>query len=195
MPNSWLNKGGNILSKVKIICLGDSTTFGFPFGPADSWVGMLEEEIFGEVINKGINGNTTTDMLARFEGSVLKYRPDFVVITGGINDVVGGESLDRIQWNYTRMVETALTNNIKPIIGLPSAVDFVPWEKILQKLRDRLKEYANQLDLNIIDFSQAFYDEAGNIKTELLLADGGHPSQEGYKQMFMQININIFGNV
>ncbi len=180
------------MAKIKIVCLGDSTTFGFPFGPPDSWVQMLDEEIFGEVINKGINGNTTTDMLERFERAVIVNKPDFVIITGGINDVVSGESLDRIKWNISQMVETSLAHNIRPVVGLPSAVDYAAWEKSLQKLRNWLREYAHQLNLQVIDFASAFYDNDGHLKTNLLLADGGHPSQEGYKQMFKQINLDIF---
>lgn len=180
------------MAKIKIVCLGDSTTYGFPYGPLDSWVKMLSDEIFGEVINKGISGNTTTNMLDRFDRAVLAYKPDFVIITGGINDVVGEESLDKIKWNIKQMADKALAHNIKPIIGLPSAVDFKPWEKTLQKLRSWLIDYAQQLNISFIDFSQAFYDEENNIKTELLLADGGHPTKEGYKQMFKQINLDIF---
>lgn len=180
------------MAKVKIICLGDSTTFGFPYGHQDSWVTMLSKEIFGEVINKGINGNTTSDMLERFEKAVLVNKPDFVIITGGINDVVGSESLDRIKYNFTEMIEKSLAHGIRPVIGLPTPVDYIPWEKSLQKLRIWLREYAENLNLDVIDFSKAFYDSDGNIKTDLLLADGGHPSREGYKQMFKQIDLNIF---
>lgn len=180
------------MAKIKIVCLGDSTTFGFPFGPQDSWVKMLGEEIFGEAINKGINGNTTGDMLERFARDVLAYKPDFVIITGGINDVVCGESQDRIKHNIMQMVEKSLAHNITPILGIPTPVDYVSWEASLKKLRTWMREYAESLNINVIDFSKAFFDEDGNIKTDLLLADGGHPSQEGYKQMFKQIDLNIF---
>lgn len=180
------------MSKIKIVCLGDSTTFGFPFGHQDSWVRMLDEEIFGEVINKGINGNTTSDMLDRFDRAVLAHKPDFVIITGGINDVVCGESQDRIKQNITDMVEKAIAHGIIPVLGIPTPVAYVPWEKSLQKLRAWMREYAEKLNIDIIDFSKAFFDEEGNIKTELLLADGGHPSREGYKQMFNQIDLDIF---
>lgn len=180
------------MAKIKIVCLGDSTTFGFPYGHQDSWVKMLSEEIFGEVINKGINGNTTTDMLNRFERAVLVNKPDFVIITGGINDVVCGESLDRIKYNITQMIQKSLAHGIRPVIGLPTPVDYIPWEKSLQKLRIWMREYADDLNLDIIDFSKAFYDNDGNIKTDLLLPDGGHPTREGYKQMFNQVDLNIF---
>jgi len=55
-----------------------------------------------------------------------------------------------------------------------------------------MRELAEVKGLPVIDFAAAFYDEAGNIKRELLLADGGHPDIEGYKQMFKQIDLRIF---
>lgn len=180
------------MAKIKIVCLGDSTTFGFPYGHQDSWVKMLSDEIFGEVLNKGINGNTTSDMLERFDKAVIANKPDYVIITGGINDVVCGESQDRIKQNIMDMVEKALAHGIIPVLGIPTPVDYVPWERSLQKLRMWMREYAENLNIAIIDFSKAFFDSEGNIKTELLLDDGGHPSREGYKQMFNQIDLSIF---
>ncbi|NLJ73085.1 MAG: GDSL family lipase [Syntrophomonadaceae bacterium] len=178
--------------KPTIVCLGDSTTYGFPFGPLDSWVKILSEELKAEIINKGINGNTTTNMLYRFDNAVLKHKPHYVIITGGINDVVSGESLDRILHNITTMVEKAENHNVIPIIGLPTPVDFKPWEKVLQNLRQLLVEYANERNIALINFAQAFYNTDGTINTKLLLDDGGHPSREGYKQMFKQINLAVF---
>ncbi len=180
------------MAKVRIVCIGDSTTYGFPYGPQDSWVKMLENEIWGQVLNKGINGNTTTNMLYRFDRAVLPYEPDYVIIMGGINDVVANESLDKIQFNIGQMVEKALQNNIIPVIGLPTPVDFKPWENILQKLRVWLANYASHHNLNIINFAQAFFRNDGTIRTDLLLDDGGHPAREGYKLMFRQIDLNIF---
>lgn len=44
-------------------------------------------EIGLHIINAGIGGNTSSDLLARFERDVLSYEPDWVSICIGINDV------------------------------------------------------------------------------------------------------------
>ncbi|MDO4618493.1 MAG: SGNH/GDSL hydrolase family protein [Clostridia bacterium] len=44
-------------------------------------------------INKGISGNTSSDLLRRLEDDVLKYKPDIISILVGINDVLMGENL------------------------------------------------------------------------------------------------------
>lgn len=177
----------------KIVCLGDSITYGFPWGPSVSWVTMLGRALEdAEVINRGINGNTTGDMLRRFDRSVLAHNPTHVIIMGGINDVVVGESFDRITCNIRNMVERALQEKIKVILGLPTAVDEPVWEKLLERLRVWMKDYAAEKNLTVIEFNKAFYDEKGRVRTDLLLADGGHPNTEGYKAMFAQIDLRIF---
>lgn len=178
--------------KIKIVCLGDSITYGFPFGPQASWVRMLSEVIDAEIINKGINGNMTTDMLNRFERAVLNNNPTHVIIMGGINDVICGESFDRIVWNLRSMAEQARAANIQVILGIPTGVDDPYWEKLLTRIRFWIKDYAKKNQLKTIDFARAFFDTDGNLKDELLLADGGHPTMAGYQAMFEQIDLSIF---
>jgi len=122
-------------ARLRIVCLGDSITYGFPWGPEASWVSMLARVIDGEVINKGINGNTTWDMVNRFDRAVLKYNPTHVIIMGGINDVICGESFDRIAFNLQAMVDKALDAGIKVILGLPTAIDNEYWEKLVVRIR------------------------------------------------------------
>ncbi|MDD2586481.1 MAG: SGNH/GDSL hydrolase family protein [Syntrophomonadaceae bacterium] len=176
----------------KIVCIGDSITYGFPFGPHESWVKMLDEVMEEKIINLGINGNTTGDMLRRFERAVFRHNPTHVIIMGGINDVICGESFDSITWNISRMVDLSLKHNIKVILGLPTAVDEPGWEKMIQRIRDWIIDYADQKHLAVINFARAFYDDNGELRHELLLDDGGHPSVKGYKAMFEQIDLNVF---
>lgn len=182
------NKNRNL----KIVCLGDSITYGFPWGPSVSWVQMLGDALDCEVINKGINGNTTGDMLNRFERAVLKHTPTHLILMGGINDVFMGESFDRIVWNLHEMVDRAIDAGVKVILGLPTVIDDEYWEKLVMRIRQWMRNYAQEKALPFIDFSAAFYDQYGQVRKELLLADGGHPDIEGYKEMFRQIDLSIF---
>jgi len=179
-------------NKCKIVCLGDSITYGWPWGPEVSWTTMLGNAIDGEVINRGIPGDTTTQMLHRFDKAVLKFNPTHLVIMGGINDVVCKESFDRIVWNLRTMAEKASEHQIKVIFGMPTAVDDEYIEHLVSRIRAWIKEYASQNDIPVIDFDQAFYDQNKRILTELLAADGAHPTKEGYLAMFAQIDTSIF---
>lgn len=179
---------------MKIVCLGDSITWGFPFGPQDSWVAMLQEQLQVEIINRGINGNTTSDMLARFERHVLQEKPTHLILMGGINDVVCQDPYDVTVHNLRTMVDRALAAGITVILGTPTAVDYPPWERSIQRLREWIHDLAAQLDLYVIDFHKAFYDQDGNLRTDLLLPDGGHPTRSGYQAIFEQIDMGIFNS-
>ncbi|NLO22441.1 MAG: GDSL family lipase [Syntrophomonadaceae bacterium] len=177
---------------MKIVCLGDSITWGFPVGPSVSWVKSLQESLGVEIINKGINGNTTSDMLRRFDQAVLSYKPSHVIIMGGANDILMAESFDRIVTNIRLMDEKAEENGIKTVFGLPTPIDDRYLEDLLARIRDWMRNYAELKNIPVIAFNRAFYDEKGRLRTELLLLDGAHPAEEGYQEMFKQIDLHIF---
>lgn len=181
-----------MLDDIKIVCLGDSITYGFPYGPSHSWTTMLQNVIGGQVINQGIPGNTTTQMLQRFNQVVRRYKPTHIIIMGGINDIVIRDSFDRITLNLKTMAEKARENNIEVILGQPTVVDEPEIERLIQRIRTWINDYSKEQKIPIIDFAQAFYDENNNILTDLLAVDGAHPTRAGYQAMFKQIDLKIF---
>ncbi len=87
----------------KIVCYGDSNTFGFDaknFGRLDEntrWCGILKHRFSGraEIINMGLNGRTVmTDDFTRpdrnacksFESDISGIIPDIIIIMLGTND-------------------------------------------------------------------------------------------------------------
>lgn len=179
---------GEVKNGVKIVCLGDSLTWGFPFGPQYSWVYLVSQRYGLEMINKGINGDTTEGMLDRFEQDVVRYRPTHVVIMGGTNDVIIRESLDRIQYNLTQLVETSQKSGIIPVLGLPIPLGWREPEKRLARLRHWIVDFANSRQIRVIDFATPFFNpETGGVREELLL-DGGHPTVKGYEVMSQQVD-------
>ena len=180
--------------RIKVVCLGDSITWGFPYGPEYSWVTMLNEamDMEAEFINEGINGNTTDNMLRRFYRSVIKHEPTHLVILGGANDVLWQESIDRIVHNLQTIAEKAREAGIKVIMATPTGIDHREVERRLDRIRAWIKSYARQNDLPVIDFAAAYFDAEGKIRSELLLPDGAHPNKNGYRAMFEEIDKNIF---
>jgi acyl-CoA thioesterase I len=178
--------------ELRVVCLGDSITWGFPHGSEYSWVHMLDKKMDGDFINQGINGNTTTDMLRRFDRSVLCFQPTHVVIMGGLNDIIWGDSFDRISWNLQEMVKIAQKHGIKAILGTPTCVVQPGIERLAERIRSWIKKYGRDNDIPVIDFGKAFLDGSGGICREMLLADGAHPSRAGYQALFEAIDRNIF---
>lgn len=174
-----------------IVCIGDSITYGYPYGPEISWTEMLARASGHKVINRGINGNTTSDMLERMKRHVLDLNPDYVIIMGGHNDIVWRESIDRIIWNLEQMAIMAENQKIKVVWGLPVPFDEPEFERRLERVRQWIRNYARQKGQPVIDFYSAFFDHNGQLRTELLL-DLAHPTPEGYKAMFECITLDIF---
>lgn len=166
---------------MKIVCLGDSLTYGFPYDEEVSWAADINK-IFGiETLNKGINGDTTHDMLRRFGADVLQHNPTHVAIMGGTNDAYVGESLKNTKNNILRMIELAKTQEIQTILALmPPVADSS--EKSLISIRNLIKEICIQEQLSLLDFYNIFLTDEGVINNELF-CDDCHPNLAGYQVM------------
>jgi lysophospholipase L1-like esterase len=180
----------------RIVCLGDSLTWGFPYGPLYSWVHLVGEQYRLNLINHGINGNLTEDMLARFERDVVSAKPSHVIIMGGTNDVIIRESFPRITLNLEQIVEQAFKWEIQPILGLPIPLGWSEPEVRLARVRDWIQNFAAQKNLPVINFAQGFYRLMTQGEYELrwdLLLDGSHPTIEGYEAMAEQFDPAALG--
>ena len=75
----------------RIVCFGDSVTFGWNIDYKNSYPNLLEGLLRGDyakvkVINSGIGGNTILDAYDRVENDVISYNPHLAVINFGLND-------------------------------------------------------------------------------------------------------------
>lgn len=72
---------------VRILCLGDSITFG-TLSPSYNWPNFLEQMLINEnydaeVINAAMPGNTFTQLVNLFETEYVKFKPDILIIYKG----------------------------------------------------------------------------------------------------------------
>src|SRR5699024_7369523 len=74
------------------------------------------------IINKGINGNTTTDMLNRFTEDVTILNPKKIFIMGGTNDLLSNRPINMIIANIELMIKESLTKTKYVIIGIPPKI-------------------------------------------------------------------------
>ena len=86
---------------IKIVAIGSSSTFGAGASqPYNSYPSRLASELAREfvdhdftVLNRGVNGDTAPDMLARFERGVLAEKPDLVLWQVGTNSLLRGDPI------------------------------------------------------------------------------------------------------
>ena len=158
----------------------------------DFWI-RFDKDFFekNRFFDRGISGQTTSQMLVRFRQDVVDLEPSAVVILAGVNDIAentGPISVDNIFGNIASMVEIAEANNIKPFLcSVLPAFEFSwnktidPREKII-KLNQMIKDYAEKNNIPYIDYYSVFVDDRGGFPQKYS-PDGVHPNLEGYKVM------------
>lgn len=184
-----------IVKDDRIVCIGDSITYGYEVEGTLTWIGRLRREEEINLLNVGINGDTCGNMLARFKEHVIDLTPKAVFIMGGGNDILAGTPLDYITNCVAMMAQMALNKGIVPMIGIapePSPKD-VPkeWHQLMDynQVREQMATYKEWL----ITFAKAnllpYIDFDTEMKTKLragygrYFMDGVHPNPAGHKLM------------
>ncbi len=168
----------------RVVFMGNSITEG--------WINMLPQFFEGRpYINRGIGGQTTSQMLVRFKQDVVDLKPTVVVILGGTNDIAGNTgptTVEMIFENLVSMAELARANKIQVILSSVLPVYDYPWnpglkpaEKIMA-LNDKLRNWCAANNAIYLDYFSAMVDERNGLKASLT-NDGVHPTVAGYKVM------------
>jgi lysophospholipase L1-like esterase len=170
----------------RVVFLGDSIT--------DYW--KLADYFPGKpYINRGIDGQTTPQMLVRFRQDVIALHPKVVVVLAGTNDVAGVTGPARneeIEANYASMAELARLHHIRVAFAslLPvnnytadakESFALRPRERILA-LNTWLKDYCAKNGFVYLDYFSAVVDDKGMLRRDLS-DEGLHPNASGYKTM------------
>lgn len=170
----------------RVVFLGDSIT--------DLW--NLAAYFPGRpYINRGIGGQVTLQLVARFHADVIALKPAAVVILAGVNDVQGVlqvETPAQIEANYEAMAEMAHAHGVKVIFAsilpvnnyTPNAATVLADRKPerLRELNRWLQDFARRDGDGYIDYYSAMVDAHGLARAGLV-SDGIHPTPEGYKIM------------
>ena len=159
---------------MKIVCLGDSLTYGFGVRRSKIWTKLAQDKLGDEVINEGINGDTSGGMLSRFQDAVSSKRPDAVLIMGGGNDLIVGADLGVVKANIMSMAHQSIAKYIDPIIGIPTKIDlnnvrqdwneFTDFKKVAAQLleyRQWIMKFSKTFNIKYIDFYDEFEKSAG----------------------------------
>jgi lysophospholipase L1-like esterase len=167
----------------KVVCIGDSITMG-TISPELSYPALLARYCQAEVINKGVSGQETPQMLERFEEDVLSLKPSVVVVMGGTNDVAQGVPAEKIVSNLRGMYQEALDRGIVVIAcTIPPANVYDPHQK---EVRKAVNEWIGDLEVEgVLIAPTGSAIEDSNCSDGLTRAydsgDGLHPNQLGYE--------------
>lgn len=169
---------------VEAVFMGNSIT--------DNWA-SIDSEFFtrNNFVGRGISGQTTLEMLARFRRDVIDLHPRAVVILAGINDIAqnqGPISLENTFGNIVSMCELAEHNGIRVVLCSVLPCDRFSWrpeiapaEKV-RALNALLREYAARQGIVYVDYHSAFDNGQGGLDAHFS-EDGCHPTLYGYTLM------------
>jgi lysophospholipase L1-like esterase len=154
----------------KIVCFGDSLTYGTGASRGKDYPSQLSKMISRPVINAGVPGDTTARALQRLERDVLSYSPDLVLITLGGNDLKNGIAKDTAFENLKMIVDLIHNQGTQVIIGgVHIPLRDRGFGRGYQKLAD---ETGATLIPNILE---------GIMGNRKLMSDPIHPNDAGYK--------------
>lgn len=168
-------------SEERVVFLGDEITENWEQGNAKFFSGK-------PYINRGIQGQTSPQMLVRFRQDVIALKPKVVVIQAGMNDLAsltGPITQAMFAENIMSIVELAKANNIRVVLAsLTPICDCYNKQSLLRPfgkiigMNGWLKEYAAQSGAVYLDYYSALA-EGRNLKKEftndgLLLNEAGY---------------------
>ena len=168
----------------RVVFYGDSIT--------DAW--KLAQQFPGKpYVNRGISGQTTSQMLVRLFPDVINLKPAAMILLAGTNDIArntGPQTQTMIGQNVQAITELTQHHGIKVILcSVLPVSDYTSRPKTAQrppadilKLNKWLKEYAEKSGAIYADYFSALVDEKGFLK-DGLAGDGLHPNAKGYEIM------------
>lgn len=177
-----------VTAPVKFAVLGDSISHG---GASYIPAGQLscQWETYSEVPIKNLarSGDTTKQILDRFDRDVLAFKPQVLVIMAGINDIRLGLTSDAIIKNLEAVRDKCLANDITPVFCtiLPMNPEMMSrvgisladgdWRETREKINFWIKKTPY-----FVDTATPLTDDFAYLKAELT-PDGLHPALRGKK--------------
>ena len=185
---------GSIINKSKldsikaqdenIVFFGDSITEGYNV-----------KEFYDEyrVVNSGISGNTTNDLINRIDNDLYDYNPSVVIIQIGTNDLRANIKDEEIITNIKTIIKGIRKNRknasilVESIYPLNRDMDTEYWNDVntdynnkhIIKLNKDIKKLCKIEHIKYIDVYTSLLDDNKNLK-EVYSKEGLHLTDLGY---------------
>ena len=184
---------------ITIVALGDSTTAGTPGfkSPLESPPGgdgniesqysywLTKKHVDWQVLNRGVNGERSDQIHARFDRDVLGAEPAAVVIIAGVNDIYQGRAADAVQRELEAMYVAARAARIQVVAGtiIPFDTATPDQNALMHAVNAWIREYSGRHDGVTFCDTRAAVSAPGQADHLVSSPDGLHPSPEGYMRM------------
>ncbi|CDZ74435.1 putative arylesterase [Peptoniphilus sp. ING2-D1G] len=165
-----------------LTAMGDSLVYGYGVGCENSFINMDMEGI--EVVNQGINGDTSAGVLHRIENAP---DADIILVFVGVNDFLIGMSVDTVTSNIMKILEKIFHRGKKAILCIPFLLsEEEDFTNILSIANNKITKYREKI-LELKDESLLLIDFYRELKKQpdysSLFFDGIHPTQKTHDLM------------
>ncbi len=192
-------------NKLVYVALGDSLTYGIGAeNTAESFPAVLSNKLSSattsvELVNLGIPGAVSHNVIYNELSSALAAKPDFVTLLIGVNDMHNFIGIDAYK-NNLRTVLARLKMKTKaeivvisvPNLGVKNLL-LPPYDSIFAQKTDEyneaLKSVCRDAKVRFIDISKATSEWRGD--PSYYAADGFHPSAKGYESWANTIYVQL----
>jgi acyl-CoA thioesterase I len=183
---------------IRYLALGDSFTIGTGTSPEKAFPAVLAARwrTAGqnvELLNPAVNGYTTDDLILRELPHVPVFKPTFVTLLIGANDIVRGGSDDKRYRGQLRRIYQHLRDDGVPgsaVVALPqpewsrspAASPYGTTEALLTRIAHFnaiVEEEAENAGARFIDLYPLMHRQAA---AEMLATDGLHPNAEAHEE-------------
>lgn len=157
-----------------VLFVGDSLTDG------GLWHELLAD---ARCKNRGIAGDTSAGVLARFE-RLLAGQPAVICLLVGVNDLLKGVPVETVAENHQRLLDLATARSPRTRMIVQSCLPLDPAtlgegsNEAIRKLNDRLRAQAAAAGAEYVDLYSAF--ERDGRLDPATTHDGLHLNGEGY---------------
>lgn len=195
------------------ICIfGASITYGAWDFEKGGWANRLRlhldnNKFYSEVYNLGISGNTTSDLLKRFDTELEARKPDKIIFSIGNNDSIllikekcQMTQIEKFEENIKVLISKSRKQTQNIVFTGLTPVDEertspIPWatnkiykNQYIKIYNDKIKEICDSEKIKFIDL----YDKFINLENyKEILEDGLHPNSDGHQLIFEIIKQNI----
>lgn len=159
-----------------IVCFGDSLTYGKGAQEGKNYPFYLQKLLRFNVINSGVNGDTTSSALLRLKKDVLRYHPFLAIVELGGNDYLKGIPFSQTLSNLKKIINILQAGGIKVV--LCDVFDYPFMRRYQLALADLARSEHCLLIPHVL---------AGIVDNPALMSDSIHPNSYGYQIMASRI--------
>lgn len=168
------------------VALGDSITQGSVDNTnralGEAWpvyAALMSQQRLHLVRDSGVGGNTSAQMLARFDADVAAYQPNIVTIIAGTNDIGTSVPFATFKANIEAMVAETREIGAVPVIGTIPPRDAGGYGPTIVLWNAWLRDYCERQGINVIDVYRTLTDPTNGHYLAAYFNDGIHPNAAG----------------